>query len=54
MAHQPSSRPPVEAADTLYTSLLIIAAAMLLIGVIFIVARSFAFFGSLWPPGGGT
>ena len=41
----------VEPHDTLYTTLLIISAVTLLVGIIVIVARSFEFFGSLWPKG---
>lgn len=43
--------PQVEAHDSLYTALLIISAATLLIGIAFMIARSIEFFGSIWPKG---
>ncbi len=39
--------------DDLYTTLLITASALLLLGIIFISVRSVTLFGSLWPAGGG-
>ena len=39
--------------NDLYTSLLIIAAALLLLGTIYIAARSSQLFGSIWPVSGG-
>ena len=43
----------VAPADDLYTTLLIIAAAVQLIGVVFVAVRSVQIFESLWPAGGG-
>ena len=40
-----------ERPDVLYTALLVVSAATLLIGIIFMVVRSLAFFEGLWPPG---
>jgi hypothetical protein len=48
---QPTNGPQVEPHDSLYTTLLIVSAVTLLIGIIFIVARSLEFFGSIWPKG---
>ena len=53
MASIGSKGPQVAPPDDLYTTLLIIAAALLLIGIVFISVRSFQFFDSLWPVGGG-
>ena len=39
--------------DDLYTVLLIVAAGLLLTGIIYISVRSFQLFDSLWPVGGG-
>lgn len=41
----------VEAPDQLYTTLLIISAVTLLIGIVFIIYRSIEFYGSIWPKG---
>jgi hypothetical protein len=43
--------PQAEAPDSLYTTLLIISAVTLLIGIVFVIVRSFEFFGSIWPKG---
>lgn len=43
----------VAPADDLYTTLLIISAAVLLIGIVFVAVRSVQIFESLWPAGGG-
>jgi len=39
--------------DDLYTLHLIVAAALLLIGIIYLAVRSTHLFGSLFPPGSG-
>jgi hypothetical protein len=44
----------VEPHDSLYTALLIISAATLLIGIIFMIARSIELFGSIWPKGAAS
>ena len=51
MAQTTNGLPQVEPHDSLYTSLLVISAVTLFIGIIFIVARSYEFFGSVWPRG---
>lgn len=51
MAQAGPNGPQVEAHDSLYTILLIVSAATLLIGIIFMISRSISFFGSIWPPG---
>jgi len=52
MAQQKTNVPQVAPPDELYTTLLIIAAVVLLLGIVFISVRSYQFFGSLWPVGG--
>jgi len=53
MSTMPPGRPTVVSAqDDIYVTLLISAAAVLLIGVIFVAVRSYQLFGSLWPPSG--
>lgn len=39
--------------DDLYTVLLIVAAVLLLIGIVYLSIRCFQCFDSLWPVGGG-
>jgi hypothetical protein len=51
MAQAGPNGPQVEPHDSLYTTLLIVSAATLLIGVIFMISRSISFFGSVWPSG---
>ena len=53
MAEQKPNSPQVAPPDELYTVLLIIAAAILLIGIIFVGVQSYEFYGSLWPAKGG-
>jgi len=53
MASTGPKGPQLAAPDNLYTMLLIIAAVLLLIGIIYISVRSFQLFDSLWPAGGG-
>ena len=53
MAQQKPNTPQVAPPDELYTTLLIVATVMLLVGIIFIGVRSYQFFESLWPPAGG-
>lgn len=51
MAQAGPNAPQVEPHDSLYTTLLIVSAVTLLIGVIFMISRSISFFGSVWPSG---
>jgi len=51
MAQAGPNGPQVEAHDSLYTTLLIVSAATLLIGIVFMIARTISLFGSLWPAG---
>ena len=53
MANQVPPGPKAAPENDLYTVLLIVAAALLLIGVIYVGARSFQLFEALWPPAGG-
>jgi hypothetical protein len=49
----PTNRPPVIVPqDDIYMTLLITAAIVLLIGVIFLAVRSYQLFGSVWPVSG--
>ncbi|MBI4580110.1 MAG: hypothetical protein HY718_10440 [Planctomycetes bacterium] len=48
---QTTNSPQVEPHDSLYTTLLVISAVTLLIGIIFMIARSIQFFDSIWPKG---
>lgn len=41
----------VEPHDSVYTVLLVISAAALLFGIVFLIMRSFELFGSIWPQG---
>lgn len=51
MSTMPPGRPAVTGPqDDIYVTLLIVAAVVLLIGVIFIAVRSYQLFGSIWPP----
>lgn len=47
-----SNRRKVAPVDDLYLVLLIVAATVLLFGIVFIAIRSNQFFGSIWPVGG--
>ena len=38
--------------DSVYTTLLIVAAAMLLFSIVFVAVRAIQQFDSLWPPAG--
>jgi hypothetical protein len=50
---QPGNRnQQVAPIDSLYTTLLIVAAAMELVALIFVAVRSIQQFDSLWPSGG--
>lgn len=51
MAQPGPNGPQVEAHDSLYTTLLIVSAATLLIGIVFMIVRSIQFFDSVWPAG---
>jgi hypothetical protein len=51
MAQGPNG-PQVPPADDLYTTLLIVAAGMLLIGIIFLAVRTVGLYEALLPPGG--
>ena len=54
MALQPANKTAnVAPVDGLYTTLLIIATSLLLIGIIFVATRAIQQFGSLWPAAGG-
>ena len=53
MAQQGGTKPRATPQDDLYTVLLIIAAALLLIGTIYLAVRCWQLFGSVWPPAGG-
>jgi hypothetical protein len=44
--------PKVAARDDLYTAMLVIAAGTLLIGIVYLVVRSYQLFGSVLPSGG--
>jgi hypothetical protein len=51
MAQMPPNRYPVDSRnDDIYMTLLISAAAVLLIGLIFVAVRSYQLFDSIWPP----
>ena len=50
---QNSTGPKPEPQNDIYTLLLIVAAALLLCGTIFLAVRSSQLLGSVWPPGGG-
>ena len=52
MAATPSG-PRYSPADDLYTTLLIVAASILFIGIVYIGARTAMLYGSLFPPAGG-
>ncbi|HOA72861.1 MAG TPA: hypothetical protein PL151_07870 [Phycisphaerae bacterium] len=54
MAQAGPNGPQVEAHDSLYTTLLIVSAATLLIGIIIMISRSIQFFGSIWPSGSAS
>lgn len=45
--------PRIAPQDDLYTTLLIAATALLLIGIVFLVVKSDMLFGTPFPPGGG-
>lgn len=51
MAQIPSGGSQVEPHDNLYTVMLIVSAAVLLIGIVFMIVRSIQLFGSIWPAG---
>jgi len=52
MAFNAPNRPQFAPRDDLYTTLLIVAAGLLLTGIIFVSVRSVQLFDSLWPVGG--
>ncbi len=52
MAQQGGTAPRVPQND-LYTALLIMSAALLLIGAVYVAVRSWQLFGSVWPAAGG-
>jgi hypothetical protein len=51
MAQPFTNGPQVEPHDSLYTSLVIISAVTLLIGIVVIIVQSINLFGSVWPAG---
>ncbi len=53
MAQQNNARPSVPPQNDLYTLHLIVAAAFLLIGIIYLAVRATQLFGSPFPPPGG-
>jgi len=53
MASNGPKGPHIAPPDDLYTALLILAAGLLLFGIVFVSVRSVQLFGSLWPAGGG-
>jgi hypothetical protein len=53
MAQTTGIGPKVPPQDDLYTLHLIVAAALLLAGIIYISVRTVGMFGSLFPPAGG-
>ena len=53
MAQQGGTGPKVTPQNDLYTVLLIIAAALLLIGSVYLAVRASQLFGAVWPPAGG-
>ena len=55
MAQKPPalSTPQVAPQDDVYTALLVIAAGLLLVGVIYLAVRSQQLFGTVWPASGG-
>ncbi len=52
MAPPNETGPRIAAQNDLYTVMLIVAAAMLLFGIVFLVVRSLQLFGTLLPSGG--
>jgi hypothetical protein len=50
MAQQP---PRVAPQNDVYTILLILAAGLLLVGIIYLAVRATSLFGSVFPPAGG-
>ena len=54
MAQQPPTPGPrVQAQNDLYTLMLIIAAGLLLIGIVYLAFKCQSMFGSVWPAAGG-
>lgn len=54
MANQPpTTGPRVAPQNDLYTALLIVAAGILLVGIVYLAVRAQTLFGSIWPAPGG-
>jgi hypothetical protein len=53
MAQPNATGPRVPPQNDLYTFNLIVAAALLLVGIIYVSWRTISLFGSLFPPAGG-
>lgn len=53
MAQTNATGPRVPPQNDLYTFNLIVAAALLLVGIIYVAVRTINMFGSLFPPAGG-
>jgi hypothetical protein len=52
MATQPPSMQRVAPPDDLYTTLLMIASGLLLVGIVYLLVRSSMLYGTLIPPAG--
>lgn len=50
----PTGNNHVEPHDNLYTVLVVASAAMLFIGTVFLIIRSYQLFGSIWPAGSAS